>query len=252
MLNEDHSCKKCKGEHWVKNEETGDRVECSCLREKRKRHMFEIMGVPPKFRDKNIDDFKDHLSASGKKLTKSEETQKRLVKDSVVTYVSSIPDMLYEGYFLRNKDKPYNSMILIGGPNSGKSLLASCIAVEGVKRGCRMKIFEWSQILSACFDFEGDDYKILCNDINRKDQIVIIENIDEMYERGSNQSGIPSSVLRRINSMFMLRWKSGIPMIMTSSQDVKSLVSGKYGSALTSIIEDALELNLPAQEGLER
>jgi len=85
-------------------------------------------------------------------------------------------------------------------------------------------------------------------EMNRRDQVVIIENVEEMYEK-SSPDGFPAAVLRRLNSMFMARWKKGLPIVITTSQNRKKLTSGKYGTALSSIIDDAMFLDLPGEEG---
>ena len=230
-------------------DQDGVLVECECIKQKRKRHLFEIIGVPPRLRDMRLDNFEVNISASGANLKPQDIERKMKAKAIVSQYISSISDML-NGTLIRNSDgRLFNSIVLEGGNNSGKSLLSSCIAIQGVEGGNRARIFEWSQILDACYDFDGKEYDLMCDQMSRRDQVVIIENIEEMYEGGASQTSFPPSVLRRLNSMFLSRWKLGIPTVVTTSQDIKKITSGRYGSALTSVIKDAIWVELPAEEG---
>jgi len=245
------SCDMCKGRLCVMTP-AGEWDDCGCVKEKRRRALFESIGVSPKFRGKDLEGvdlsgFDLKTTAFGRKMNAGEQGRKKAARDVVATYIAAIPGML-RGEFLRKPNgNGYNSLLLDGGDNSGKSFLAACIAIEGVKGGSRVKIFEWSIILDACYDFGGDSHAELRGEMNRKDQIVIIENVEEMYERSSSD-GFPASVLRRLNSMFMARWKSGLPMVLTTSQSFKRITSGKYGTALSSIIEDSLHVDLPGEE----
>jgi len=244
-------CGVCGGEKWVKNDE-GERVPCRCLDDIRLRRMFELMGIPPRFRKADLSQFVPEARAGGTPFSNKRDVDlKRAARDAVEGYIEAIPSLLAGSFLRSDSTSQYNSLLLEGGENSGKSLLAACITIGGAKLRSRVKIFEWSQLLGSCYDFDGEEYDDLTHEMNRKDQVVVIENVDEMYERTGSQMGLPASVLRRLNSMFMKRWKTGIPTVITTSQHRRSVISGKYGTAFSATAADALHVMLPGEEGDE-
>jgi len=249
-------CKICNNEGMVKDK-NGLPILCECIKRKRLITLYKKIGLPLRFLDINIDQYSIKQDAHGKDMGKKDETKKTVVKNVISNFIDFLPSIIEGNAFIFEKDgNSFSSftLTLSGGKDSGKSMLAACIAKGALKHHIRPYYLEWSEIINACYDYYSDasvknDTKIRKYEriisIVEKVDLLIIDNLSKAYESNSEDK-LTSNVRRQIDSIFSVRSKTSLPIVITTDQNFNELVSdNKYGPVLLSILEDSIKLDLP-------
>ena len=256
-----YNCLICKDDGFRIN--NGNVQPCECVKQKRLILLYKEIGLPLRFRDVQLEQYSIKQDAYGADLSPVAERQKIIAKDVVVQFIKSVPNMLNGNPFTYDFEDRNNqkhtlrsySLVLMGQKQSGKSMLAACIAKGCVKQGHLPYYLEWSEIINACFDYNIDagvenitstlKYEDILN-ILTSSRIIILDNLDKSYEKSNvaDEDKLTPSVRRKLDAMFSGRAKSAIPTVFTTDQNEVE-VGGKYGPVLANILDDAIKIELP-------
>lgn len=161
-----------------------------------------------------------------------------------------------------NKQKPLvsrgawsGSWIVLSGPrSSGKSMLASIMAMAAAKAGAFPKMLQWADIIESCYDFDrssGNLYSRMSSIFARCSPI-IIENVDSAYEiKGGFSTGPSLSPMTklRLDVLFGPINAESKPVIFTTSRKVDEIskATNSLGPVLGSILEASAVIELPGR-----
>ena len=109
--------------------------------------------------------------------------------------------------------------------------------------------------MNSCYDYNIDvqaentlntqKYGDLIKIVKEK-TLVVIDNLDDAYEKQSDYDKTTPSVRRKLDAMFTTRYKEIIPTVITTNQSPKTLSEDdKYGPVLRAIFKDAIYVTLP-------
>lgn len=260
-------CPNCRNSGMVKNE-NNEPILCECVKRKRLLALYKSIGLPLRLMNADLSQYTIKQDAYGNAVDIQAEQQKMTAKNVVNDFINSLPSML-QGIpfqFIKEKNnKKYEftsfNLVLSGKKDSGKSMLAACIAKGALKQKITPFYLEWSEVINACYDYYNDAMAKNVTKIQRYENIIdiiansellIIDNLDSAYESAGAQTNtsyddrLTSNVRRQIDSMFSSRSKDALPTVITTNQSFKELTSeNKYGPVLLNLIEDAIKVNLP-------
>ena len=253
-------CPNCQNAGMIKDINDAP-VLCECVKRKRLVALYKEVGLPLRFIDIDIDQYAIKQDAYGKDIDMKSEKQKITAKNVVASFIESLPAMIEGQPFIFKKgDNSFSSFTLTfsGQKDSGKSMLAACIAKGALKHGIRPFYLEWSEVINACFDYYSDASAKNQTKIQRYEHIIyiienakvlIIDNLDKSYENAgkfAEEDKLTANVRRQIDAMFSVRSKMSNPTVITTNQSFNELTSdNKYGPVLLSILEDSIKLELP-------
>ena len=239
----------------------GEPVLCECVKRKRIVALYKEIGLPLRFIDMDLDQYAIKQDAYGKDIDPKSERQKTIAKNVISSFIDALPAMM-EGqpFVFKKEENSFSSftLTLTGQKDSGKSMLAACIAKGALKQGIRPFYLEWSEVMNACFDYYSDAAAKNQTKIQRYEHIIyiienakvlIIDNLDKSYENSgkfAEEDKLTANVRRQIDAMFSIRAKMSAPTVITTNQSFNELTSdNKYGPVLLSILEDSIKVELP-------
>ena len=241
-------CSKCNGEGYTV---TPDRKisPCSCFIEQRNRHRMDAAGVPRALQDSRLDHFFPTKDADHKPLSNSEEDRKQWAREVVSAYIENLMNSVDGEHFSHQKSEDGrtrsvrgNTLLLIGGHRSGKSLLAAIIARAAlVHFSIPTAYIEWPVMLDACYDYEdrGDAMRDL---ISSNTKLLIVDNLrpDVTHDW----------VKRKLDAAFAERERLMLPTVFTTSEvNIEKMAEDGLGSVLSSMVRGAAIVILPAGKG---
>ena len=244
VIKENIICADCEDRGYVLNSED-QAILCQCTKTKLWHERFEEAGIATIFYDKTINaNWNVKQDAFGKDLGPLAK-DKQAVGSFMEKYNRGIPQ-LCRGEKIKlvipNKSNRHiNSLILAGGIQSGKSLIASISAQEAIKKyGLTAKVYDWTYICSKLSSYEfTQEQDLIAQDFKERDFIVI----DGVQNYKINHPCFIFQLDRISNE----RLKSAKPTIITvdgqidwakmnTGQHWKSLIASCYNVKLPSII----------------
>lgn len=245
QLREQHNqtavCKECSDTGRITKED-GTRAFCRCYSEKLWFSRFKESQIPELYFNTDLVAWDSIRDGNHKTLTKPQQTKKKQVKKFVEHYIKCIrllcglpPQSLT---LLRgNEPVKINSLKLVGGDGSGKTMLAAIIGMSAIKAGLSVKYLEWSDIVTTMSDLdqrtEQNEIVAQCRDSH----VIIIDNI-------ANTGVNWPYVKLQLERIAQARIKTGRPTILTFRDDYTE-AEGQW----KSLINSAFLIELPSAQG---
>lgn len=247
-------CEICNGNFYI-YDENKNVIICPCMQRKRMISVYKNAGIPLMFMDVSLNDFYLKQDSEGHDISPSDEKKKTIARKVIGNFVKKLSSMINNNQPFEYNGLKSSTIVLYGGKNSGKSMLAACIAKEALEEDLLSFFIEWSEIMNSCYDYNIDvqaenqlntqKYEDLIK-ITRENKLIIIDNLDDSYEKQINQEKTTPSVRRKLDAMFTTRYKASMPTVFTSNQTPKELTEDeKYGPVLRAILKDAIYIDLP-------
>ena len=172
-----------------------------------------MMGVPKKFVNKTIDDFKDYGS---------EELAE--VKEYIIDYINHIPENMEE-----------NKVIFFHGANGvGKSFLSSIILKEFYRNRYSSRRVTFAQYITEytrVWDYRGDEKDMIESDFYARYKAVEFLVIEEIGKE------IDSKIAKPIlEDLLRYREEHGLVTIICSNITMNTFVE-EYGNSVISLIQ---------------
>jgi len=214
-----HKCDICKDKGYLLNDNK-EANTCVCQKKKELYHAYEEASIPKSFWHLNL---KEHWNlnqdAFGDDLGVSKPIKKK-VKMIMQFYIKNL-EKVVDGEFLTIVNNELNfriklrSLLLVGGNNSGKTMLAAIVAKHAVELGMTVRYYDWNvDIVRNLINFDSrEEQKSLIEDFTYLDLIII----DGLHDYGLEQKHF----LFQLDSLIAAREKANKPMIITSDYNVK-------------------------------
>lgn len=165
----------------------GGRISTLSAEERQaQRHGFyKVAGIPEHFWDMTMQMWRPKQNARGDvDLNVMEANQKAFAGEVVNRYIKLLPVFACGGmaHYRRGHSKhktAFNSLVISGGQNSGKSFLAAMVCKAAVERGMDARYYDYDDIKIYCRDdgsmrdmydeFKGADFVVVDNIYPAKD-----------------------------------------------------------------------------------
>ena len=246
----------------------GEMQVCECIARKRLYAVYEGIGIPRSLYGALIEQY--DIKSDGKKdgpsdIDTATSKAKEEARNEVIDYIRQMPGVFRNDEDFRfgggDSGKPQwggRTLVLCGGKQSGKSLLITCIAKEALKLSVTPRIFQWADVIEACYDFDHEDddndFRTMAHLLARA-QPIIIENFSMNYETRKfptdtkTTGGLNPLVRRRIDSLFSPVYQRGLPTVITTSHGATELnEQDAYGPLMSSFLSDAHKISLPSMQ----
>jgi hypothetical protein len=230
------ACPTCRGREYIK-EANGVR-KCECVAPAMYAGFYANAGIPPLYYGMTINrNWNVRQDVSGQTLTPLNMTAKERIGQFITKYeralpaiVAGLPFVLVQSH-ARTKIR---SLRLTGATNSGKSMVASILAMACVRMGLTVRYFDFADLRHRLGDFNNrDDQDTIVEDFRTRDYIVI----DNVFDLNAGEY-----VTGEFERIARLRAGTGKPTIITNDHrfENKSL-----GSGWQSLINNCYEIRLP-------
>jgi len=247
-------CNICNDTFVVFDENKNIKV-CQCMQRKRILSAYKDAGIPLMFYSIDLNDFYLKQDAGGYNISPGDEKKKTIARNVISSYIEQLHFMI-EGEQFTYNDVSSSTLIIYGGKNSGKSMLAACIAKGAIEQNLLSFFIEWSEIINSCYDYNIDvqaenilntqKYEDIIGIINEQ-RLLVIDNVDNTYEKQTDTEKTTPSVRRKLDAMFSKRYKQLIPTVFTTNQTPQALTEDeKYGPVLRAIFKDAIYIQVPS------
>lgn len=239
-------CKLCPdGQGYILKED--DIAElCSCAKNKRLHRLYESVGIPPAYFDKNLSHWNLKQDVYGQDLGPNTVAKKHAY-EFMRKYLKVLP-ALCAGYGIKINQKrgasiytrEYLSVLFHGGPRSGKTLLSAIAIQNAARKGYKCKMYNYTNDLRpylSNFD-DSDKQNELAKEFKTLD-LIAIDGIS-FYEGNSNRS-LPVQIDRLVN----IRTDSNKPTIITCKNDCRSV---EYYDNWRSLFDTCYIIKLPSMD----
>lgn len=240
---EDGCCEKCNdnGFIFVENNNIEECVICDCKKQKQWEQTFFDAGIPRGFTNKSVAaDWNVSQDAFGNDLGSSKKIKADIGR-FIDKYIKAIPAIV--GGIKLVITRPgrsslkINSLLLVGGNKSGKSLLAAIAVQEALTRGLTAKMYDWTELFDILSDFhKKDQQEILTNEFMDLHFIAI----DGVAMETATQSPCFITQLDRLSRIIT---KYDKPILITSSEHY---CKKGIGSNWQSLVESCYKIKLPS------
>lgn len=235
-------CSECndKGYKLVPQENDIEQINlCKCEKKKLWHKTFEEAGVPRDFLDLTIESsWNLNQDAFGNDLGPQKPLKEKIGR-WMEKYINAIPALI-SGLKLTviSKHKcptKINSVLIVGGVKSGKSLLSSVAVQQTLLKGFTARIYDWIFLCNILSQYEcREEQNAIVEDFAYCDLIVIdgVENYD-----------IHSPCFKiQLDRISRERLRSGKPLIITSDLNYEKIVSG---NSWISLLQSCHKIVLP-------
>jgi DNA replication protein DnaC len=243
-------CPNCKDKGFVIAENDDNEIAeiCPCQITKLWNKVFIEAGVSIEFFDKTIEtDWNLQQDAYGNDLGANKK-RKQKIGEFMANYVKNIP-ILNAGYkfTINRKNKSplkINSLLLVGGNKSGKSLLAAIAIQETLKKGLSAKMFDWLELRKLMHEYnKKEEQEEIMQDFSNKALIVIdnVQNVKRSNDNSVNQ--MADFAILEFERLCRRRIASGKPTIITSDSTYPEINAGNNWQ---NLIESCYTIQLPS------
>ena len=218
----------------------GTRVFCNCYREKIWNHRFREYGIPELYFEYDLRAWDNHKDGNSHDLSPKQIKRKQDIQKFVAKYIkclrllcgSPVQKMMLQK---ANETIRFSSLKLHGDNGSGKTMLASIIAMEAARQGLVVKYYEWAELASILSDFDNnEEHKEIAEEFRNK-HLIVVDNI-------CNISFANKCLKLQLDRLAQSRVKSGRPIILTFSGEY---TEAEPHSAWCGLIESCFSLDLP-------
>jgi DNA replication protein DnaC len=227
-------CPRCKFRGYILVEDKAKNCEC-WFKNVMKRKMIES-NIPEFYIGMTLEDnWYTKLDANESDAIVDEQAKIK-IKRQVSQYIKNIVPLCAGLKLKLPSGKSFSNLIFIGPSQSGKTLLASIIAQEAIKKGLITVFINWMDLEPIFSDFDARDEQNQIIDKCKNADVVIIDGV---YNLGLNNPYYLNGLERIASS----RINKGQPTIITAFQDY-SEIKAKYH--WMSLVGSAYEIYLPA------
>jgi DNA replication protein DnaC len=240
--NSDFFCSKCGDLGYLVVEVENDTEQaalCDCVKKRMRHDLFSRCGIPREFFGVTIDSaWNINQDAYGNDLGK-DKIRKRNIGDFMKKYIKAIPAFQADlKLSIKRPNKPslkINSLLLIGGNKSGKSLLASLAVQETLQNGLSAMMYDWIHLCTVLSQYEfKEEHDLIAKEFSEMDFIVI----DGVCNYPINS---PCFIIQ-LDRICRERIRSGKPIIITTDNTYKDI---KAANNWHSLIEYCFPIFLP-------
>lgn len=229
-------CAKCNWRGYIVDENE-KATNCECWFKRTITRRCLASGIPASFIGMTLEDnWNLKQDANNKDIGIDSEIKLR-VKRKVAQYIKNIVP-LCAGLKLTigNTGTEVQNLIFVGESRSGKTLLASIIAQEAIKKGLVTEFISWIDIEPIFSDFNAREEQNSIVEACKDADLVIIDGVQFLNLNNSYYlSGLERIASARINS--------GQPTIITAFEDYTN-IKGRHN--WTSLIDSCFKIYLPA------
>lgn len=210
---------------------------------KRFYELYDEAGIAPLYREKTLNaDWNLKQDFNSRDLSPSDLDRKKYAGALMSKYVKALP-LLCQGQKFKiyskksNKSTEFTSLMLIGGPNSGKTLLASIVVMSAIKQGLTAKLYEWTELCTALQSYDAR---------TRQDEIAEeMKTFDVIAIDGVTDYNISSQCfIMQLDRISKTRSGTGKPTIIAGDNDMKTIKNAKQG--WHGLLNSCRELYLPS------
>jgi chromosomal replication initiation ATPase DnaA len=203
--------------------------------------------IPVSFFNVEMSQWQNNQDSEGRNLSDIQSKQKRTAGDFVRKYIKILPYVCRGKSVKMKKGDHYpslyfNSLCLVGGKASGKTMLGALIAKECTLVGEDVKYFPFHQLiyLSGLRSFDSEqEQRVTMKDFENLSMIVV-DDIDM-------EAGLSSNQMIYLKGLALNRVNSGMPYIITAS---KSVLEDKSHPLRPMIVNPkCVTINLPSTRG---
>jgi DNA replication protein DnaC len=217
---------------------------CECKRKSMWHRTYMDAGVPPQFFDCTIEsDWNLNQDAYGNDLGKDRK-RKIAIGEFIKKYINNIP-LFNAGLKMKINRKrksviKTNSLLLIGGIKSGKSLLASIIVQKNLNRGLSATMYDWIHLCCVLSDYkQREEHDEIAEDF-KESALIVIDGVQYFENRSS-------SFLFQLDRLARERMASGKPIVITGDPNYEKIISGNNWK---SLLETCYKITLPTPQKL--
>lgn len=208
------ACDVCNGRGFLFNKEH-KAVECKCQKDKLLNKLYANANIPQMYIGMTIlDDWDRNLDAFGRELGVRKE-DKIKVGQFISRYIKVLPILSSGKKATIERQKSgrkmnFNSLKIIGGSHSGKTMIVSILCQEMINKAKTAKYYEWHNLSSILAEFRNSDsIDEIVDDFANKDFIVIDGVISY-----PNTLDTPTFIFN-LNRISSTRLQSGKPIAIT-------------------------------------
>ena len=211
--------------------------------EKRLHELLDEAGVSPSYWEKTINaDWNLKQDFNSRDLSPSDLDRKKYAGVLMSKYVKALP-LLCQGKKIKiqssktKKTSEFNSVVLIGSANSGKTLLASIVVRAAIQKGLTAKLYEWTELCTILQSYDAR---------TRQDEIAEeMKTLDVVAIDGVTDYNITSQCfIMQLDRISKLRFSTGKPTIISGDAEIKTIKNAKQG--WHGLISSCKELYLPS------
>jgi len=242
-------CSMCGGKGFLLDE-NHKAIECQCQKSKLLQKLYKEASIPVMYFGMTIvDNWDRNLDAFGMELGARKEDKIR-IGEFINRYIKILP-ALSDGKKAvivnkkQNKKLFFNSLLLVGGQHSGKTMIVSILCQEMINRAKTAKYYEWHNLSSILAEFRNSDSVDEVVDDFRSRDLIAIDGVMP-YDLDSQ------SFLFNLNRISSTRLQSGKPIVITCSPEYtersfKTQIQNPEKSATVwnQLLEDCLTIHLP-------
>ena len=240
--NGEYFCHKCKDTGYTLSvTDDGNEVAdtCECKSTKWWHDLFLESGIAPELFGKTMDDWNLQQDAYGNDLG-ADKKRKKKIGEFMRKYLKIIPALIGGGKMeIKRKQQStlfINSLLLLGGRKSGKSMLASIAVQEALRNGFTAKIYDWTELNKTLprYDLREELDEIEANFKNC--DLIVVDNVQD-YNQKSN------FFILQLDSICRKRWASGKPIIITSDSTYPTISNG---NSWNNMLDSCYMIKLPS------
>ncbi len=214
-------------------------VLCKCTLARMYIEKFAEVGIPAKYANMTMDQFKITQDAYGENLPErlqNQKSQARLFMEKYIKYLPAVCADMPIKIKRRGVHVNVHSPLLIGGGGSGKTMLAALVAVQAVRLGISVKFYEWGDIFTIMNDFgRREEQDELVQEFKSLNLLVIDGVVDCDFD--------PKCFKFQLGRACRARVLCGKPVLITIGDTVRA----DYGDSWKGLLETCTSIRLPSQ-----
>ena len=212
-----------------------------CTKRQKLHELYAEAGITQLYFDKTINsDWNLKQDVNSRDLSLNDLRRKKFVGALMLKYINALPALMAGKKFQIKNDngiikESFNSVLLVGGSNSGKTLLSAIAIQSAIAKGKNCKMFEWSEICSA---FQSFDARQQIEEIAEEMKLMDLVVIDGVTNYNINTPFF----LMNLDRVSRARLNSNNPTIITCDPDYVN-IQAKQG--WNTLLNSCKKLELP-------
>lgn len=243
------SCKFCQGFGYV-TDVNGKAVICECEKQRRYANIFSSCGIPPKYHFKHLDDnvWYPHQDFKHRDIDEKSKKKKAMIKAFAQKYINVIPalcaitPMPFKLSINKLTVREVVNVLFLGGKNTGKSLIATIIAQETIRKGLRAHYYDWLDLKVLLKDFEQKEIHAEIMHKFATYDLIIVDNISADMALDNQTKKQSAYLVEKMDQVFNARRKANKPTILVCDGDYGDITLGRY---FQEFVDDCFVIEFP-------